>query len=343
MKCTMIRFTALLLFCCLLAVSGPVHAMEPGDDVSYFSSPEQADAAADEVREAVSSEAEKAAGEVAHIEGELKAGRKEVRNALNEVVQAQHTGKPAPLAAATDRLAAARENLDRMQGRANKALAALTGVKLSTIASMRSQNMGPAEITRELGAMPESIDLGSRMNNEAGRQNSGAPGTDPGHTGPEARTPAGPASKGASIRDLGPKGPAPGNNPAGSPSREFGPEGPAHHGFGPPGMDMGTTRDLRSGVSRAPGVQGGNGDNALGLSRVSDKARQGSKESRDARDPDSRGGRGNTPTANERGEPARAMTKAGPPGGPDQHRPGPPGPPGPPHGPGPGPGPGASM
>jgi len=43
------------------------------------------------------------------------------------------------------------------------------------------------------------------------------------------------------------------------------------------GNRVGTVRDLKSGISKTPGVIGGNGDKSLGLSRISSKARSGVK------------------------------------------------------------------
>ncbi|NDV24628.1 hypothetical protein [Desulfovibrio sp. JC022] len=269
MKSVMTSSLCLLLFVfsVLIFRAGNSYAVDLNDDVSYFSTPEEVDAAETEVRDVVASEAAQSAIEVAKIENEIKAGKKEVRNVLKEIVQLQKVEKPELLAAATERLAVVRGKLSTVQKNADETLAKLTGVKQATIASMRAQKMGVTEITRELGAMPESIVVSARVDTIT-------------------LQPIGITPKGSASRSLGPKR---SGSQRGVRSRIGG----------------GTVRDLRSGLSVTPGITGGNADKAIGLSRVSGKAKLGSKESRVAKNLSARGGRGRTPTAKEK---ARALS-----------------------------------
>lgn len=156
MKNIMIRFSCLIL--AVVIVSGlavvPTHA---ADEISYFSTPEQADEAADEVRGFVESESEKSAAKVAAVESEVKAAKGDLREAVQGLLSAQQLGQEGKLAAARSRVAAARSNLKAKEKNAGKVLSAITAVKASTISSMRNQQMGWSEIARELGAARETI------------------------------------------------------------------------------------------------------------------------------------------------------------------------------------------
>ncbi|WP_421901179.1 hypothetical protein [Maridesulfovibrio sp.] len=250
MKNIMIRFVCPLLVVILFLISSIpyLHAAGATDDISYFSSPEQADAADDEAHDVAVAESEKIAAEVTAVAGEVKAAKGEFREAVLGVVAAERNGREEMFATAQERLSIARTNLDKTERKAARVLATITAVKQSTISSMRSQQMEWGEIARELGVSRDTVDPAKSVDAKSSRR------SDSGE---------------ASGKD-------------GSSSKK-----------------IGTVRDLVSGISKTPGAIGGKGDKALGLSRVSSKARNGSKNSRSVRDIAANGGRGNAPTTQE--------------------------------------------
>ncbi|NDV28334.1 hypothetical protein [Desulfovibrio sp. JC010] len=255
----MIRFLCLLSVLLSLFVSAsPALCAAGADETSYFSTPDEADAAAAAARDAAVSESENAAREVAAVESEVKAAKGEVRAALHDLAAAKQRGRTEKLSAARERLEAARTNLDKTEKRAGKAVSAITSVKASTISSMRSQNMSWSEIARELGAAKETLAPAASLNRDSTQREPGA-GIGKGNSGDR-------------------KG--------------------------------GTMRDLVSGISKTPGAVGGKGDIALGLSRVSAKAKSGSKDSRTAESVAALGGRGNAPTEREVASISAAISKA---------------------------------
>ncbi|ACS79298.1 hypothetical protein [Maridesulfovibrio salexigens] len=285
------RHLLLFVLGILIFMAGSSFAAEIDDDVSYFSTPEEVDAADIEVRNAVASEAYQSAKEVAKIENEIKTSKQEVRKALKEIVEIQKADKTEMLAAATERLSAVREMLSKVQKNADEKLADLTGVKQSTIASMRSQKMGVTEISRELGATPESIVASVRV---------GKISSQPDISGPVSVTEGKPTDKAQPSIAPSRVGPNSGSligvGPKGSISRELGPKGFGLKRGKVGRIGGGTVRDLKSGVSITPGAIGGKGDKSLGLSRVSGKAKLGSKYSHNIKSLSAIGGRGDSMT-----------------------------------------------
>ena len=62
-----------------------------------------------------------------------------------------------------------------------------------------------------------------------------------------------------------------------------------------------TQRNVKSGVAKTPGVAGGKGSKAVGLSRASDKAKSGAKGAKSSKDSSASGGRGNSGNSNAGG------------------------------------------